>query len=61
MAGKRSLRKLRIEGEVKGRAHVSWDQLEGSLMDRVMLWNLSPQYRKFIRQFIKPWREALGD
>jgi len=42
-------------------ADVSWDQLEGSLMDRVMLRNLSPQYRTFLRQFIKPWREALGD
>lgn len=61
MWGIRSLRKLRIEGEEKRRADVSWDQLEGSLIDRIMLRNLSPQYRQFLRQFIKPWREALGD
>lgn len=55
----RSLRTLRIEEEGRG-AVVDWDRFIGSLLDRVTLRNLSPQYRVFLRDNLHQWQKELA-
>lgn len=57
----RSLRNLRIEEQQEKSAAVTWEQLQGSLLDRVTLRNLSPQYRVFLRDNLSQWRKVLEE
>lgn len=57
MAG--NLRKLRIEEEGRGQG-IGWDTFTSSLLDRVTLRNLSPQYRVFLRDNLHQWQKELA-
>lgn len=57
----RSLRSLRVEEQQDKYASVTWEQLQGSLLDRVTLRNLSPQYRVFLRDNLARWRKELEE